>query len=141
MDKIVLNTVPNWANTVLIIFVVVVVVSFIVFVYTAIVDNEKINFIAHTTLNGTLIVLLIFSGIVFCISFFMRHTKPYSITKMDDAIIVNSQSDWILNSTYTIVAHKNGFYYLEDTENPKSVIKLSDNELIIDSSKTTIKIQ
>lgn len=139
MDKIVLNTAPNWANTVLIIFVVVVVVSFIVFVYTAIVDNEKINFIAHTTLNGALIALLMLSVIAFGISFFVRHTKPYSITKTDDAIIVNSQSDWILNSTYTIITHKNGFYYLENTENPKSVIKLSDNELIIDSSKTTIK--
>lgn len=141
MDKIVLNTVPNWANTVLIIFAVVAIVSFIVFVYTAIVDNEKINFIAHTTLNGALIALLMLSVIAFGVSFFVRHTKPYSITKTDDAIIVNSQSDWILNSTYTIVTHKNGFYYLENIENPQSVIKLSDNELTIDSSKTTIKKQ
>lgn len=45
MDKIVMNTVPNWANILLIIFASVIVVSFIVFIYTVIIENEKINFI------------------------------------------------------------------------------------------------
>ena len=139
MDKIVMNTIPNWANTVLIMFAVVIVISFAIFVYTAIIDDKKINSIANTTLNTTLVVTVAFSIILFVTSFFIHHTEPYSITKTDDTIIVNSQSDWILNSTYTIVTHKNGFYYLENTENPQSVIKLSDNELTIDNSKTTIK--
>lgn len=129
MDKIVMNTVPNWANILLIIFASVIVVSFIVFIYTAIIENEKINFIAHTTLNGALVALLILSVILAAISFFMRHTKPYSITKTDDSIIVNSQSDWISNSTYTILTHKDGIYYLENSKDSQSIIKLSDDEL------------
>lgn len=59
----------------------------------------------------------------------MRHTKPYSITKTDDYIIVNSQSDWISNSTYTILTHKDGIYYLENSKDSQSIIKLSDDEL------------
>ena len=41
-----MNTVPNWTNILLIIFASVIVVSFIVFIYTAIIENEKINFIS-----------------------------------------------------------------------------------------------
>jgi len=89
MDKIVMNTVPNWANILLIIFASVIVVSFIVFIYTAIIENEKINFIAHTTLNGALVAL----------------------------------------STYTILTHKDGIYYLENSKDSQSIIKLSDDEL------------
>ena len=129
MDKIVLNTLPNWFCMVFIIFAVVMIISLVTFAYTTVIDNEKMNTAAREMLHFTLIMILVFSGIAYATSFFVRYTKPYSITKTDDAIIVNSQSEWILNSTYTILTHKDGIYYLENVENPQAVIKLSDNEV------------
>lgn len=59
----------------------------------------------------------------------MQNPNAYTITKTDDTIRVNSKSDWVANSTYNIIEHKNGYYYLEGSDNPKKLVKISDDEL------------
>jgi hypothetical protein len=55
--------------------------------------------------------------------------KSYTITRTDDAVIVNSQSEWVKNATYDIISHKDGIYYLKDPIHRHKFIELSDDEL------------
>lgn len=70
----------------------------------------------------------VIASIVAIIGVIPDNNKSYTITKTNDTITVTSHSDWIKNSTYNIIAHKNNIYYLENSERKDKVIKIPDKE-------------
>lgn len=128
MDKLVLYTLPNYINITLIILLVVIVTSFATFVFAVIKNKETLGTITNTIIYISLalsVVLIVSARIA---SYIMVNEQSYTITKTDDIVRVNSHSDWIDNTTYTIIGHRDGVYYLEDREHSKNLIKLSDDE-------------
>lgn len=130
MENLVSPSAPLWVNILLITLIVIIVVSVFSFGVAAITFNGKLG---QISLNIGLISMFSFLGLVMLFvligGFMMENPKAYTITKTDDTILVNSKSDWIANATYNIINHKDGIYYLEDTTNPKNLIKISDDEL------------
>lgn len=128
MDKLVLYTMPNYINITLIILLVVIITSFATFVFAVIKNKETLDMITNTIIYISLalsVVLIVSARIA---SYIMVKEQSYTITKTDDIVRVNSHSDWIDNTTYTIIGHRDGVYYLEDRERSKNLIKLSDDE-------------
>lgn len=128
MDKLVLYTMPNYINITLIILLVVIVTSFITFIFATITEKENLSMVTHATLIIALILSVVIVVSTSITSRIVVNEQSYTITKTDDTIRVNSHSDWIDNTTYNIIGHKNGVYYLEDRERSKNLIKLPDNE-------------
>ena len=128
MDKLVLYTLPNYINTTLIILLVVIVTSFITFIFATITEKENLSMVTHATLIISLILSVVILVSARIASHIMVNEQSYTITKTDDTIRVNSHSDWIDNTTYNIIGHRDGRYYLEDEERQHSIIKLSDDE-------------
>ena len=130
MNELVQISAPGWANILLIALIAIIVFSIFSFFVAALSRNTKLGQISLHTATASMIS---FFGLLITIVFISWHvtTNPntYVITKTDDTIRVNSKSDWIANSTYNIVNHKDGTYYLEDTSRPRNLIKLSDDEL------------
>lgn len=130
MNELIQISAPGWANILLIALSVIIVISIFGFAFTALTLNGKL---VQISLTITVVSMLSFLGLtmVFVLvgGFVMENPNAYTITKTDDTILVNSKSDWIANSTYNILEHKNGIYYLYDSEHPKNLIKLSDDEL------------
>ena len=128
MDKLILYTLPNYINITLIILLVVIITSFITFIFATITEKENLSMVTHATLLIALIlsvVIVVSAGIA---SRIIVNEQSYTITKTDDTIRVNSHSDWVDNTTYNIIGHRDGRYYLEDEERQHSIIKLSDDE-------------
>ena len=121
---------PLWASILLVTLIAIIVVSIFSFLVAALNRNTKLG---QISLRTAAVSMISFFGLLIAIVFISGHvmTNPntYTITKTDDTIRVNSKSDWIANSTYNIVNHKDGTYYLEDTSHPRNLIKLSDDEL------------
>lgn len=130
MNELVQISAPGWANILLIALSVIIVISVFSFGFAALAFNDKL---VQISLNIAGVSMLSFLGLtmVFVLvgGFVIENPNAYAITKTDDTILVNSKSDWIANSTYNILEHKNGIYYLYDSEHPKNLIKLSDDEL------------
>lgn len=130
MSELIQISAPGWANILLIVLILTAGLSIILY------------FVAFIMRSGKLGEFSIYSGVVSSIAFMvsivvgicivgytMQNPNAYTITKTDDTIRVNSKSDWVANSTYNIIEHKNGIYYLYDSEHPKNLIKISDDEL------------
>ena len=128
MDKLILYTLPNYINIPLVILLVVIVTSFITFIFAAITDKETLGMITHATLIISLVLSVVIVVSASIASRITTNEKSYTITKTDNIVRVNSHSDWIDNTTYNIIGHKDSVYYLEDRERSKNLIKLSDNE-------------
>lgn len=128
MDKLVLYTMPNYINIPLVILLVVVVASFAAFVFSVITNKETLGMITHATLLISLLLSVVIVVSASITSHITTDEQSYTITKTDDTIRVNSHSDWIDNTTYNIIGHRDGVYYLEDSEHQKTIIKLSDDE-------------
>lgn len=130
MSELIQISAPGWANILLIALSVIIVISVFSFGFAALAFNDKL---VQISLNIAGVSMLSFIGLtmVFVLvgGFVMENPNTYTITKIDDTILVNSKSDWIANSTYNILEHKNGIYYLYDSEHPKNLIKISDDEL------------
>lgn len=130
MNELVQISAPGWANILLIALSIIIVISVFSFGFAALAFNGKL---VQISLNIAGVSMLSFLGLtmVFVLvgGFVIENPNAYTITKTDDTILVNSKSDWIANSTYNILEHKNGIYYLYDSEHPKNLIKLSDDEL------------
>ena len=112
MDKLVLYTLPNYINITLVILLVVIVTSFATFVFAVIKNKETLGTITNTIIYISLalsVVLIVSARIA---SYIMVNEQSYTITKTDDIVRVNSHSDWIDNTTYTIIGHRDGVYYL-----------------------------
>lgn len=128
MDKLILYTLPNYINITLIILLVVIVTSFITFIFATITEKENLSMVTHATLIISLILSVVILVSACIASRITTNEKSYTITKTDNIVRVNSHSDWIDNTTYNIIGHKDGVYYLEDRERSKNLIKLPDNE-------------
>lgn len=128
MDKLVLYTMPNYINITLIILLVVIVTSFITFIFATITEKENLSMVTHATLIIALILSVVILVSASITSRIIVDEQSYTIIKTDDTIRVNSHSDWVDNTTYNIIGHKDGVYYLEDRERSKNLIKLPDNE-------------
>ena len=128
MDKLVLYTMPNYINITLVILLVVVVASFITFIFATITEKENLSMVTHATLIISLILSVVILVSASITSRIIVDEQSYTIIKTDDTIRVNSHSDWVDNTTYNIIGHRDGRYYLEDEEHQHSIIKLSDDE-------------
>lgn len=128
MDKLILYTLPNYINITLIILLVVIVTSFITFIFATITEKENLSMVTHATLIISLILSVVILVSASITSRIIVDEQSYTIIKTDDIVRVNSHSDWIDNTTYNIIGHKDGVYYLEDRERSKNLIKLPDNE-------------
>ena len=128
MDKLIIYTLPNYINITLVILLVVIVTSVITFIFAAITDKETLGISANAVLIISLMLSMVIAVSASIASRIIVDEKSYTITKTDDIVRVNSHSDWIDNTTYNIIGHKDGVYYLEDRERSKNLIKLSDYE-------------
>lgn len=128
MDKLVLYTMPNYINITLVILLVVIVTSFITFIFATITEKENLSMVMHVTFIISLILSVVIVVSASITSRIIVNEHSYTITKTDDTIRVNSHSDWVDNTTYNIIGHRDGRYYLEDEERQHSIIKLSDDE-------------
>lgn len=130
MNELVQISAPGWANILLIALSVIIVISVFGFAFAAFAFNGKLVQIS-LNIAGVSMLSLLGLNMVFVLvgGFVIENPNAYTITKTDDTILVNSKSDWIANSTYNILEHKNGIYYLYDSEHPKNLVKISDDEL------------
>lgn len=128
MDKLVLYTLPNYINITLVILLVVIVASFATFVFAVIKNKETLGMITNVIIYISLALSVVIIVSARIASHITVNENSYTITKTDDTIRVNSHSDWVDNTTYNIIGHRDGRYYLEDEERQHSIIKLSDDE-------------
>lgn len=130
MNELVQISAPGWANILLIALSVIIVISVFGFAFAAFAFNGKLVQISLNIAGVSMLSLLGLTMMFVLVGgFVIENPNAYTITKTDDTILVNSKSDWIANSTYNILEHKNGIYYLYDSEHPKKLVKISDDEL------------
>lgn len=128
MDKLILYALPNYITITLIILLVVIITSFITFIFATITEKENLSMVTHATLIISLILSVVILVSASITSRIIVDEQSYTIIKTDDTIRVNSHSDWVDNTTHNIIGHRDGRYYLEDEERQHSIIKLSDDE-------------
>ena len=128
MDKLIVYALPNYINIPIIILGVMIVVSFIVLIFAAITDKETLGISANAVLIISLMLSFAIGVYVSIANRIIVDEKSYTITKTNDTIHVNSHSDWVDDTTYNIIGHKDGVYYLENDGCRGTIIKLSDNE-------------
>lgn len=128
MEKLIIHTLPNWIDIPLKILLVIIVISFPTFIFAAAKNKFKSYVISHLILIISMSLSFVIASIVAIIGIIPDSNKSYTITKTNDTITVTSHSDWIKNSTYNIIAHKDDIYYLENSERKDKVIKLPDKE-------------
>lgn len=130
MNELVQISAPWWANILLIALTFIIGLSMISYFVAFIMLSEKLGEFSIYSGIISFISFMVFTVVGICIvGYTMANPNAYTITKTDDTIRVNSKSDWVANSTYNILEHKNGVYYLEDPKHPKNFIKISDDEL------------
>lgn len=140
MENLIRPTTPHWMVILLISLIVVAVVSMIGFIISIVNRNGKLGELSIYGLATSMFSVMGLSMLFTIIGGYMiSNPTAYTITKIDDTILVNSKSNWIENSTYNIINHKNGNYYLEDGTHPKNLIKISDDELKQMVSKEYLK--
>lgn len=128
MEKLIIHTLPNWIDIPLKILLVIIVISFTTFIFAAAKNKFKLYVVSHLILIISMSLSFVIASIVAIIGVIPDNNKSYTITKTNDTITVTSHSDWIKNSTYNIIAHKNNIYYLENSERKDKVIKIPDKE-------------
>ena len=128
MEKLIVHTLPNWLDIPIKILTIILVISFATFILAAIKEKFKLFIISHLIFIISMILSLIIIFIIAIAGFMPDNHESYTITKTDDTVLVTSHSDWIASSTYNIIAHKDGIYYLENSETKDKVIKLPDEE-------------
>ena len=130
MNELIQISTPEWANILLLTLSVIVVVSVFSFGFVALALNGKVG---QISLNIAGISMLSFLGLTMLFvligGFMAENPNAYTITKTGDTIRVNSKSDWVADSTYNILEHKNGIYYLYNSERAKYLVQISDDEL------------
>lgn len=131
MEKLIIHTLPNWIDIPLKILLVIIVISFPTFIYAAAKNKFKLYVVSHLILSISMSLSFVIASIIAIIGVIPDNNKSYTITKTNDTINVTSHSDWIKNSTYNIIAHKNNIYYLENSERKDKVIKIPDKEFEI----------
>lgn len=128
MEKLIVHILPNWLDIPIKILTITIVISFATFIFAAFIEKFKLYVISHLTFIISMILSLIIIFIIAIAGVMPDNNESYTITKTDDTITVTSHSDWIANSTYNVIAHKDGIYYLENSKTKDKVIKLPDKE-------------
>lgn len=128
MEKLIVHILPNWIDIPLKILLVIIVISFPTFIFAAAKNKFKLYVVSHLILIISMSLSFVIASIIAIISVIPDNNKSYTITKTNDTINVTSHSDWIKNSTYNIIVHKNNIYYLENSERKDKVIKIPDKE-------------
>lgn len=128
MEKIIVHILPNWIDIPIKILTITLVISFATFIFAAIKEKFKLYVVSNLILIISMSLSFVIASIVAIIGVIPDNNKSYTITKTNDTITVTSHSDWIKNSTYNIIAHKNNIYYLENSERKDKVIKIPDKE-------------
>lgn len=130
MNELIQPSAPEWASILLLTLICMFGLSMIIYFVAFVMRSEKLGefsiklgIISGPSFIGLMMIIVCIVGSV------MSNPNTYTITKTDDTIRVNSKSDWVANSTYNILEHKNGYYYIEDPTHPKNLIKISDDVL------------
>lgn len=128
MEKLIVHILPNWVDIPLKILVVIMTITFATFIFAAIKNNIKLGLVSQFIFIISLLTSFVIIFIIAIAGIMPDNPKSYTITKTNDTIMINSHSDWIATSTYNIIGHKYGIYYLENSERKDKVIKLPDKE-------------
>jgi uncharacterized membrane protein (UPF0182 family) len=128
MEKLIVHILPNWLDIPIKILVVIITISFATFIFAAIKENIKLGVISHLILIISMVISLTIGIFVAIISIMPEKKDSYTITKTDGTILVKSHSDWVDNTTYNIIGHREGYYYLENNQHKNGTIKLKDED-------------
>lgn len=130
MNELIQPSVPDWANILLLTLLAMISLSMIIYFVAFAKRSEKLGEFSIYLGAISLISFMVSIVVGICIiGYMMQNPNTYTITQTDETIHVNSKSNWVADSTYNILEHKNGTYYLDDPRHPKNLIKLSDDEL------------
>ena len=128
MKKLVIHILPNWLDIPIKILTIIIVISFATFLFAALIEKFKLYVISHLIF----IISMILSFLIICIiaitGIMPDKRNSYTITKTDNTVLVTSHSDWIDNTTYNIIGHKDGYYYLENDQRKNGTIKIKDKD-------------
>lgn len=125
MNSFLIYTLPMWAISSVIVFTVLTVLCIISLLFGKFSENI-IKFLQIVMVVSTVSCGLVCLAVLY-FSHLNTQNHKYKITKTDNEVIITSQSQWIKNSHYPILEHKNGTYYLE--QKPNKIIAISDERL------------
>ena len=126
MNDFLIYTLPIWAIIAIIVFTVLTVLCIISLLFGKFSENI-IKFLQIVMVVSTVSCGLVCLAVLY-FSHLNTQNHKYKITKTDNEVVITSQSQWIENSHYPILEHKNGAYYLE--QKPNKIIKISDERLL-----------
>lgn len=124
MEKLIVHILPNWIDIPIKILTITLVISFATFIFAAIKEKFKLFIIFHLTFIISMILSFLIIFIIAIAGITPDKSNSYTITKKDNTITVTSHSDWIDNTTYNIIGHRDGYYYLENNKRKNGTIKL-----------------
>lgn len=130
MNELIQISAPGWVSISLIVLTIISTCSIIGYFIGFITLNQKLG--EFTIKLGVISFISLFALIIVSIAigeYMMTNPSSYTVTKTENAIHINNKSEWVANSTYNIINHKNNIYYLENEEKPNHLIKISDDEL------------
>ena len=128
MEKLIVHTLPNWLDIPIKILTIITVISFATFIFAALKEKFKLFVISHLIFIISMILSLLIIFIIAIAGVIPDNNESYTITQTDDTILVKSHSDWIDNTTYNIIGHRDGYYYLENNQRKNGTIKLKDDD-------------
>lgn len=130
MNQLIQISAPGWVSISLIMLTIISTCSIIGYLIGFITLNQKLG--EFTIKLGATSFISLFTLIIVSLTiggYMMTNPSSYTVTKTENTIHINNKSEWIANSTYNIINHKNNIYYLENEEKPNHLIKISDDEL------------
>ena len=130
MNEIIQISAPGWVSISLIVLTIISTCSIIGYFIGFITLNQKLG--EFTIKLGVISFISLFALIIVSIAigeYMITNPSSYTVTKTENTININSKSEWVANSSYNIINHKNNIYYLENEEKPNHLIKISNDEL------------
>lgn len=128
MEKLIVHITPNWLDIPFEIITIILVISFATLIFAAIKGKYKLFIISHLTFIISMILSLLIIFVIAIAGVIPDNSNSYTITKTNDTVLVTSHSDWIDNTTYNIIGHRDGYYYLENNQRKNGTIKLKDDD-------------
>lgn len=128
MEKLVIHILPNWLDIPIKILTIIIVISFATFLFAAFIEKFKLYVISHLIFIISMILSFLIIFIIAITGIMPDNHESYTITKTDNTVLIKSHSDWIDNTTYNIIGHKDGYYYLENDQRKNGTIKLKDED-------------
>lgn len=128
MEKLVIHILPNWLDIPIKILTIIIVISFATFLFAAFIEKFKLYVISHLIFIISMLLSFMIICVITIVGIMPDNSNAYTITKTDDTVLITSHSDWIDNTTYNIIGHRDGIYYLENDQHKNSIIKLKDED-------------